>query len=83
MGGNKRKLVKVDGSLNSENYTSLLRANILLDYVDGDFFRNTLHLAAHHVRQKGFLLMKIRKNIILEYLVMTYYVEILIFMLEF
>lgn len=51
----KRKLVKVDENLNSENYISFLSFNLLPDYKVGDiFFRMTVLLATH----KNFLWMK-------------------------
>lgn len=51
----RRKLAKVDGNLNSENYISLLRTYRLPDFKDGEIYTT---LATHQVQHKCFLCMK-------------------------
>lgn len=48
----RRKLVKVDGILKSENYISLIRSNILLDYENRNFLNFNVFLAKHDMQGK-------------------------------
>lgn len=48
----RRKLVKVDGTVKSENYISLIRSNILLDYENGNLLNINVLLAKHDMQGK-------------------------------